>query len=84
MPVGGEEAPQKKQKARKRAEYLNVWLQGFAVLVSVVVPKNPECVPELMAYMINIIQASQEFEGSAWVTYDWAFRRQAAATGHRK
>lgn len=34
-----------------------------------------------MAYMVNIIRASQEFEGATWAAYDAAFRRQAAATG---
>ena len=34
-----------------------------------------------MAYMITIIRASQKYEGSAWVAYDTAYRRQAAAQG---
>ena len=37
-----------------------------------------------MAYLINTVRASQEFEGSAWAVYDAAYRRQAAATGHAK
>ena len=36
-----------------------------------------------MAYMLCIIQASQEYEGSAWAAYDAMFSRQAAATGLR-
>ena len=80
---GGEEVA-KQAKAKKRGEDINVWLQCFAAMVSVVSIKNPEQVPELMAYMTNIIRASQEFEGPAWVAYDSAYRRQAAATGHTK
>ena len=34
-----------------------------------------------MAYMIVIVRASQEYEGSAWAAYDAAYRRQAAAQG---
>ena len=41
-------------------------------------------VPELMAYMISILRASQEYEGLAWATYDAAYHRQAAATGHKQ
>ena len=41
-------------------------------------------VPELMAYMINILRASQEYEGLAWATYNAAYRRQAAATGYKQ
>ena len=36
-----------------------------------------------MAYMLCIIQASQEYEESAWAAYDAMFSRQAAATGLR-
>ena len=43
----------------------------------------PEFVSELTAYMCAIIRASQEYEDSAWVAYDTAFRQQAAATKNR-
>ena len=39
-------------------------------------------VPELMAYMISILQASQEYESLAWATYDAAYHRQA--TGYKQ
>ena len=68
-------------KAKKRALDLNMWLQCYAVYVGVLGPKYPHEVPELMAYMISIIRASQEFEGSAWAAYDAAYRRQAVAQG---
>lgn len=73
-----------KKRARKKVENINTWLQCYAAFVAVVATKSPEQVPELMAYMINIIKASQEFEGMAWATYDVAYRRQAAATGHKR
>ena len=68
-------------KAKKRALDLNVWLQCYAVYAGVLGPKYSHEVPELMAYMISIIRASQEFEVSAWAAYDATFRRQAAAQG---
>ena len=40
--------------------------------------------PELMAYLICILRVSQDFGGMAWVNYDAAFRRQAAATSNRQ
>ena len=52
-----------------------------AVYVAVIAGKHPERVSELMAYMILIIKASQEYKVLAWFMYDEAFRRQAAATG---
>ena len=72
-------------KANKRALDLNVWLQCYAVYVGVLGPKYPHEVPELMAYMISIIRASQEFEGSAWAATtqhtDGRLRRRAKRNG---
>ena len=70
-------------RGRKRVQDIGVWLQCFAVFVGVVAKTSPEAVPGLMAYMIGVIRASQEYEGAAWAAYDAAFRRQAAATGQR-
>ena len=55
--------------------------QCFAYYVGVLASSKPALVPDLMAYMISIIRASQEFEGSAWTVYDDAYRRQAATAG---
>ena len=62
---------------------LNAWLQCFAVYVGVLSAKHPEAVPELLAYMVAIIRACEDFAGLAWVRYDSAYRRQAAASGNR-
>ena len=59
------------------------WIQCFATYVGVLSGSSPEAVPELMAYMIQIVRASQDFGGLAWVNYDLAFRRQATATGNK-
>ena len=45
---------------------------------------HPQAVPELLAYLIFILRASQDFGGVSWVTYDAAFRRQAFITGNRQ
>ena len=63
---------------RCRVMDIKVWIQCFASYVRVVAANEPERVADLLGYMINIIRASQDFEGSAWVTYDNTFRRQAA------
>ena len=62
---------------------INVWLQCFAVYVGVMSAKHPEAIPELMAYMVAVIRACEDFSGLAWVRYDAAYRRQAAASGNR-
>lgn len=63
---------------------LNTWLQCFAIYTGVMAVKNPADIPELMAYMVAIIRASEDYSGLAWVRYDAAYRRQAAANGNRK
>ena len=84
-PKGGKSGVKQPSRARgcKRVQDVSVWLQCFAAFIGLVAKSSPEAVPALMAYMISIIRASQEYEGSAWAAYDAAFRRQAAATGQR-
>ena len=69
-------------RGRKQSQNILVWVRCFAMYVAVVASKWPRRVPEMMAYMINIVKAHQEYEGLAWFLYDEAYRRQAAATGH--
>ena len=68
---------------KKKVTDILSWIQCFAVYTSVMASKNPEAVPELLAYLVCILRTSQDFGGLAWVNYDSAFRRQAAATGNR-
>ena len=69
--------------SKKRVQVINVWLHCYAIYVGVMATKSPKMIPELMAYMISILQASQEYEGLACVTYDAAYHQQATATGHK-
>ena len=46
--------------------------------------RSAEHNPVLMAYMVSILRASQEYDGSAWTLYNVAYRRQAATTAHKK
>ena len=84
-PREGEEATAQRlarNRGRRRTQDICVWSQCFAIYVAVMSTKWPQRVPEMMAYMIQIIRASQEYEGLWWFVYDEAYRRQAAATGH--
>ena len=62
---------------------IKVWAQCFATYVRVIAESEPERVPDLLGYMINVIRASQDFVGSAWLTYDDTFWRQVAVSGNR-
>ena len=41
--------------------------------------KHPERVPDLAAYMGQIIQASRQFKGTPWQDYNTRFQMQVAA-----
>ena len=70
---------------RKRAVTdIATWIQSFSTYTSVMSTAHPRAVPELLAYLIFILRASQDFGGVAWVTYDSAFRRQAFITGNKQ
>ena len=48
-------------------------------------PSYPEAVPELLAYMLEIMGQAKQFHGKTWVLYDPIFCRQAsAASGSRQ
>ena len=70
----------KSWRARSVQDMLT-WLQCYSLYVRVIGPQHPSRIPELMAYQANIVRASQDYTGLAWVRYDSAFRRQAALTG---
>ncbi len=76
----------KKAVARcpKQVTDFHTWLQCFALYCGVLGRQEPNAIPELMAYMITISRASQDFYSLAWVRYDSAFRQNAAVTGNRK
>ena len=55
-----------------------LWTECFASLVAVLTTKYPEKAPQFMGYLRTIVRASRNFEGSAWASYDAAYRRQSA------
>ena len=75
--------PKKEKSKRPKVTDFHTWLQCFAMYAGVLGKHHPSAIPELMAYMVTISQASQDFDGLAWVRYDAAYRRWAAASGNR-
>ena len=55
------------------------WAQCFATYMAVVCKKQPERMPDLLGYMILIIEANMEYDGEAWLGYDCRFRQRAAS-----
>ena len=67
---------------RKRGSRISMC--GCSAMQCTWASKSPEYIQELMAFMICILRASREYEGSALANYDAAFWRQAAATGTKR
>ena len=82
MKLGVETPNTSKPAGKKKVTNIMTWVQCFAMYTSVIAAKHPEATPELMAYLICILRVSQDFGGMAWVNYDSAFCRQAAATAN--
>ena len=57
---------------------ISLWTECYASLVAVLTTKYPDKAPHFMGYLRTIVRASRNFEGSAWASYDAAYRRQAA------
>ena len=66
-------------KRRKPITDILSWMQAFAVYTLVVTSYHPARVADLLKYQLLIMRTAQQFSGSAWLSYDRAFRRQAAA-----
>ncbi len=56
----------------------SLWTECYASLVAILAAQHPEKTPHFMAYLRTITRAAHNFEGTAWASYDMAYRRQAA------
>ena len=50
------------------------WTECFTTLAATLSVRCPQSAPQLMAYLCTIVRASRNFEGSAWATYEAAYR----------
>ena len=60
-------------------DYLT-WSQCFAIYTAVGGPEQAHCIPELMAYQLEITECMKKYKWPSWVIYDINFRQQAANT----
>ena len=66
-------------RRRKAITDILSWMQAFAVYTLVVTAYYAARVSDLLKYQLLIMRTAQQFSGSAWLSYDRAFRRHAAA-----
>ena len=60
---------------------IHVWTECYATMAAILAAAYPAKAPHFFAYLRTISRASRTFEGSAWASYDMAFRRRAANRG---
>ena len=71
---------QRSLNARRRSiSNILEWIKCFCIYMAVVSRKNPQKLPEMLAYVTLIIEAHMEYSGEAWLGYDRRFRQRAAA-----
>ena len=49
------------------------WVQCFSIYLAVIVKKQPQRIPDLLAYQTLIIDSQLEHQGEAWTRYDRRF-----------
>ena len=55
------------------------WSQCFAIYTAVLGADQPHCLPELMAYQIEIAKCAKKYKWPSWIIYDLNFRQEAAS-----
>ena len=68
---------------KKQVTDIISWSQCFLVYMAVMHKKFPDKVPNMIAYMLTIVRAQQEFEDPGWRIYDHNYRLKAAASGNQ-
>ena len=64
-----------------RVTKITVWVECFSLMSGVIISRYAEKAHHMFQYLRTIVRASDNFEGTAWVSYDATFRRQAAIHG---
>ena len=58
-------------KSKKRnIESITEWVKDFAIYTAAMGKKFPEVVPEMLAYQLVIVNASEQYDGIYWRCYD--------------
>ena len=68
---------------RRQVEITDIltWTEAFTIFQMVTCEAHPQQWSDLIKYKLLIIQTAHQFSGRAWLEYDLAFRKDAAASG---
>ena len=76
--LNNDQAKPSKPRCRTVTNILE-WTQCFARYLAVICRKQPEQMPDMLDYLILIIEANMEYKGETWLGYDRRFRQRVAS-----
>ena len=68
---------------KHRIETITEWIKAFTIYMADMSRQYPEVVPEMLAYQLAVVNASEQYDGLYWRSYDVHYRVNAAASGNR-
>ena len=68
---------------KHKVDSITEWIKAFAIYMAAMWKRYPEAMPEMIAYLLLIVNASDQYDGLYWRAYDTHYRVNAAATGNR-
>lgn len=68
------------KKPKRRIDDIGTWLGAFSIFCLILVLHFPHRWKDLLQYQLLILQTYRQFSGRVWLSYDQAFRENAAAT----
>ena len=68
------------KKPEQRIEDISTWLEAFPIYCLILVSYFPHCRKDLLQYQLLILCIFHQFSRQVWLSYDRAFRENAAAT----
>lgn len=70
-----------KKRQLVEVEDILTWTKALTIYQMVICASHPHCWSDLTKYKLMIIQTACQSPGRAWLEYDLAFQKDAAATG---
>ena len=68
------------KKPKRRIDDIATWLEAFSIFCLILVSHFPHRWKDLLQYQLLILRTYRQFSGRVWLSYDRAFRENAAAT----
>ena len=67
---------------KKSIKDISSWVEAFLAFAAIRNRKLPEHTNDLLAYGTLIARGARDYKGCGWASYDYQFRRLAAAWGN--